>query len=377
MNTPRREPIPSRSRSASKEWSWRPNALRSALTSSTPRWSRSSRIRPAQVPSTGLPLPANARSGSRESLALHAERHGGGLAAGDHQAVEALKLLARAHRPRLGAELAKHVHVRLEVALEGEDPDYGVGAQPAKPAASANHGVGAQPAGRAHQPRFWSRPPPPGASSVPISSPAIGSPRSRDAAATRSGSWKCVVASTIARARALGVGRLEDARAHEVALGTELHHQRGVGRGGDAAGAEEDHGQPALPGHLAHQLERSLELLGRGWELHAVEGGQPPDLAGDQPDVAHGLDHVAGASLALGPDHGRALGDPPQGLAQVGGAAHERHLEVVLVDVVRLVRGGEHLGLVDVVDVERLEHLRLGEVADPRLGHHRDASRRP
>src|SRR5215207_3558391 len=34
-----------------------------------------------------------------------------------------------------------------------------------------------------------------------------------------------------------GVLGLEDARAHERALGAELHHQRGVGRGGDAAGA--------------------------------------------------------------------------------------------------------------------------------------------
>ena len=34
--------------------------------------------------------------------------------------------------------------------------------------------------------------------------------------------------------------------------------------------------------------------------------------------------------------------------------------------------GRQDLGLVDVVDLERLEHLRLGEVADARLGHHRD-----
>jgi hypothetical protein len=38
----------------------------------------------------------------------------------------------------------------------------------------------------------------------------------------------------------------------------------------------------------------------------------------------------------------------------------------------RLVGWREHLGLVDVVDPERLEHLRLDEVADPRLGHDRD-----
>ena len=48
------------------------------------------------------------------------------------------------------------------------------------------------------------------------------------------------------------------------------------------------------------------------------------------------------------------------------------HGERPLVDVVRLVGRGEHLGLVDVVDAERLEHLGLGEVADAGLGHHRD-----
>jgi hypothetical protein len=37
-----------------------------------------------------------------------------------------------------------------------------------------------------------------------------------------------------------------------------------------------------------------------------------------------------------------------------------------------LVGRRQHLGLVDVVDLERLEHLRLDEVADARLGHDRD-----
>ena len=68
----------------------------------------------------------------------------------------------------------------------------------------------------------------------------------------------------------------------------------------------------------------------------------------------------------------RALADAAQGLAEVRGAAHERDGERPLVDVVGLVGRGEHLGLVDVVDTERLEDLRLDEVPDPGLGHHRD-----
>ena len=57
---------------------------------------------------------------------------------------------------------------------------------------------------------------------------------------------------------------------------------------------------------------------------------------------------------------------------EVRGAADERHRELPLVDVVGVVGRGEHLGLVDVVDAEALQHLRLGEVADAGLGHDRD-----
>ena len=79
--------------------------------------------------------------------------------------------------------------------------------------------------------------------------------------------------------------------------------------------------------------------------------------------------------LALGADHRRALADPPQRLAEVGGAADEGDVEGVLVDVVGLVGRRQDLGLVDVVDLERLQDLRLGEVADARLRHHRDRHR--
>ena len=92
----------------------------------------------------------------------------------------------------------------------------------------------------------------------------------------------------------------------------------------------------------------------------------------DRAHVADGVDDVAGAGLALRADHRRALADPSKRLAQVSAAADERDAEGPLVDVVLFVGRGEHLALVDVVDLERLEDLRLDEVADPRLGHHRD-----
>ena len=56
-------------------------------------------------------------------------------------------------------------------------------------------------------------------------------------------------------------------------------------------------------------------------------------------------------------------------------AADERDRELPLVDVMLEVGRRQHLGLVDVVDLERLEDLRLDEVADAALRHHRDRHR--
>ena len=165
---------------------------------------------------------------------------------------------------------------------------------------------------------------------------------------------------------------LEDAGADEHGLGTELHGERGVGRGGEAAGAEQRYRQAAGLGQLLHEADGRLQPLGPLVDLGRVGLGDPADVAGDRAEVADRLDDVAGAGLALRADHGRALGDAPQRLAEVRGAAHEGHGEAPLVDVVGLVGRGEHLALVDVVDAERLEDLGLDEVADAGLGHHRD-----
>ena len=60
---------------------------------------------------------------------------------------------------------------------------------------------------------------------------------------------------------------LEDARPDEDALGAELHHERRVGRGADAAGDEVDDRQLAVRGDVLDQLVRRAELLGRDEQL--------------------------------------------------------------------------------------------------------------
>src|SRR5258708_1318419 len=127
------------------------------------------------------------------------------------------------------------------------------------------------------------------------------------------------------------LGCLEDAAADEVAFGTELHHQRRVGGGRDATGAE----QPAreLPGlrDVANELERHAVLGGLLAERGLVEPGEVRDAAEDLTDVPDGLDDVAGARLALAADHRRALVDAPERLTEIARAADERHVELLLV----------------------------------------------
>ena len=137
-----------------------------------------------------------------------------------------------------------------------------------------------------------------------------------------------MVASTIALARGAGSSRLEDARADEHAVGAELHHERGVGGRGDAAGGEVDD-RAACRSRRTHLTSstRRAQVLGRGVQLFVAQRAEPADLAVDRAHVADGLDDVAGAGLALGADHRGALGDAAQRLAQVAAAADEGHRE--------------------------------------------------
>ena len=59
------------------------------------------------------------------------------------------------------------------------------------------------------------------------------------------------------------IAGLEDSRADEHALGAELHHHRGVGRGGDAARGEQRDGQLAGPGHFDDEVVGRLQFLCR------------------------------------------------------------------------------------------------------------------
>ena len=60
---------------------------------------------------------------------------------------------------------------------------------------------------------------------------------------------------------------LEDARAHEHAVGAQVHHEGGVSRGGYPAGGEVDHREPLELGGLLQEVRRGPKLAGYGVEL--------------------------------------------------------------------------------------------------------------
>lgn len=123
---------------------------------------------------------------------------------------------------------------------------------------------------------------------------------------------------------------------------------------------------------LADQFDRNLQLFGCLKELIIAQSDNVTDLLLDLAHVAHGLDDVARARLALGANHRGALGNTAQRLAQIAGAADKRHVKLGLVDVINVIGGGENLGLVDVIDLDGLQDLRLDNVTDAALGHDGD-----
>ena len=124
--------------------------------------------------------------------------------------------------------------------------------------------------------------------------------------------------------------------------------------------------------HVLGEIVRHGQLLGGLVHLVVAQGDEFADLLVHGAHVTHGLNHIAGARLALGADHGRSLGDTAQRFAQVLRAAHERHVELVLVDVVHVVGRAQHFGFIDVIDLDGLQNAGFGNMTDTNLCHDRD-----
>ena len=212
--------------------------------------------------------------------------------------------------------------------------------------------------------------------SLAMSRPGMASPSARLASSSFSGSL--IVLGRLhdglgARRR---IGRFEDARSDEHRFGAELHHQRRIGRSGDAARREIRHRQlavlaPPIPpvraaprSSLASCTSSSLPstvscfislTMVRMWRTASTM----------LPEPASPLVRIMAAPSAM-----RRSASPRLRAPQTNGTLKSR-----LVDVVLFVGGREHFALVDVIDAQRFQNARFHEVADARLGHHRNGDR--
>ena len=125
--------------------------------------------------------------------------------------------------------------------------------------------------------------------------------------------------------------------------------------------------------HKLHQFVRRLQLLGCLEKLVLAHADQSADFALHQSHVTHGLHHITCARLTLGANHRSTLSNTAQSLAQVLSTTHEGHVELCLVDMVDIVGGREHFAFVNIVDLDGLQYLSLGDVADAAFCHHGDA----
>lgn len=169
-----------------------------------------------------------------------------------------------------------------------------------------------------------------------------------------------------------GVAAFEDSAADEDGFGTELHHESGVGGGGDSARAEVGDGEFAEFFDFADEIEGGLVLFGEDEEFIFAGVLHSSDFGYDCAHVSDGFDHVAGASFAFGADHCGAFGASAEGFAEVARAAYEWDGESVFIDVVGVVGGGEDFAFVDEVDFKCFEDLGFDEVADAAFCHDGD-----
>ncbi len=264
-------------------------------------------ISPAQEPSTGLrrsgpphpATPASSRKGLRQPLALDAKGHRGGLPAWNHQTMQVRRDPRHAHLAHSGAPGPQHAPMRLEVPCRASTPTNGfvVGVG----------GAATNLAGRAIARRPASE----------LSRLTIAGPSPREARATRSGSCQWVVASTIARARAGGSSDLKMPEpTNTPSAPSAIISAASAGVAMPPAQNSTTGSRPARATWRTRSSGAACCLAAAG-KLSTPAGlTETTDLAGDAAHVAHRLDDIPGAGLALGADHRGALPYPPQCLAQ-------------------------------------------------------------
>ncbi len=122
--------------------------------------------------------------------------------------------------------------------------------------------------------------------------------------------------------------------------------------------------------NVFYKLERNGKLFCSLEKLVLSHRNKARDFRIHLSHMSYRLNDVAGAGFALCSDHGRALVDSSQRLAEVLRSAYERNLKITFINMINVVRRGENFALVDIIYLNRFENLRLSEMPDSALCHY-------
>src|SRR5258708_18175884 len=91
--------------------------------------------------------------------------------------------------------------------------------------------------------------------------------------------------------------------------------------------------------------------------------------------MANRFNNIASASLTFGANHRCTFINATQRLAEIAATTDERNLKLMLIYVIFLIGRRQDFALVDVVDANSFQDLRLDKMTDAAFCHHRNADR--
>mmetsp|Transcript_27639 Transcript_27639/g.43875 ORF Transcript_27639/g.43875 Transcript_27639/m.43875 type:complete len:365 (-) Transcript_27639:21-1115(-) len=170
----------------------------------------------------------------------------------------------------------------------------------------------------------------------------------------------------------LRVRRREDTRTNKNPIHSELHHKSSVSGRCNPPSREICNREAAHFFCFFDEIIGCPNLLGVREQLIFVHRTNQLDLTLYATRMTDGLNDISGSSLTLSADHGSTFLDAAKSLSKVARPANKGSCELVFVNVMILVRWGKNLALINEVNVNRLQNLRLDKVPNTHLRHHRN-----
>ena len=124
--------------------------------------------------------------------------------------------------------------------------------------------------------------------------------------------------------------------------------------------------------YILYKFVWSLQLLSRLKEFVLTLANEFANLTLHQTHVANSLYNITRTRLTLCTNHRCTLSNTTQCLAQVACTAYEWYFKLCLINMVDIISWRKNLALIDVINLYCLQNLRLRDMTDTALCHHRD-----